>query len=61
MQYWIVKIGVEDCWVEDGFDFTEHYCENIGQELLPYSNSDEVTVKVLDAPDPATIAALQGE
>lgn len=60
MHYWTVKIGVAECWIEDGFDFTKHYCENVGQELLPYASGDEVSCEVVSAPDPKIIRKLQG-
>ena len=60
MKYWLIKIGVSDNWIEDGFDFDEARCDSLGGDLLPYSCGDEVTVKVLAAPKPSVIRKLQG-
>ena len=42
-----VKIRVSQNWIDDGFDMTEERCRQIADELLPYAEDSEVTVKVV--------------
>ena len=60
-QTWVIELKVANCWVEDGFEFTNENIVDKLQTLLPYAYSHEVKGKILKSPDKKTIAKLQGD
>lgn len=59
-QEWIVKISVDDSWVEDGFELQEETLKGAIESMIPFGYSNETEVKILEAPNPETIRKLQG-
>jgi hypothetical protein len=57
---WVVEIEVSDTWVEDGFDLTDERMHRIVAEHLSYAYGSEIRCKVLERPDDAVIAEVQG-
>lgn len=56
---WIVKITVDDSWIADGFDLTAERAHDMVCSDLSHAYPHEVVTEILEAPDPATIKALQ--
>lgn len=59
--YWTVKIGVEECWIEDGFNLTQERLLDMIQSDLKYSYQCELSAKIISKPDKKVIAKLQGK
>jgi hypothetical protein len=58
---WVIEISVSNFWIEDGFNLTKDNINDMLQKLLPYACSNEITGKILNAPDKSTIKKIQGE
>ena len=57
---WVVEIGVDKCWVEDGFEMTKERMERMLQHELQFAYGSEVSAKVLSGPDKRVIKRIQG-
>ena len=58
--YWHLAIGVETCWVEDGFNFDKDRCDQVAEDLVGWAHPSEVTVRVLRAPAANLVRETQG-
>jgi len=56
---WTVEVGVDRIWVEDGFNLSLDEFEKAMKAVLPYAYAKEVQVKIVKAPPPALIKAMQ--
>ena len=58
---WTIEIEVAPSWVADGFDpDADQFKDAILAHMLGLANPDEVTVRVIGAPDPAAVQKEQG-
>lgn len=60
MLEWTVKIRVNRCWVQDGFELDNETMHDIMTDRLDFATYDEVGCEVLAKPDPALVRLLQG-
>ena len=56
---WVVEIGVDRCWVEDGFEVTKERVENMLQRDLQFALGREVSARILSSPDKKVIKKIQ--
>lgn len=60
MQYWTIKIGVDDSWVADGFNCDNDRALSMLAHDLQFAHiGTELSAKVLKAPNPKVIEGLQ--
>lgn len=57
---WAVEIEVDETWVEDGFDLTDERAKEMVMNDLRYAYGNEISCKVIAAPNPADIRKAQG-
>jgi len=57
---WTVEFEVDKSWVEDGFDLTNEFAQNMIESALPFAYSDELSAKVISSPNEEEIAKIQG-
>ena len=57
---WVVEIGVDKCWVEDGFEMTRERMERMLQNELQFASGTEVSARIISAPDKRVIKKIQG-
>ncbi len=57
---WKLEIEVSESWVADGFELTQQRAKDIIESAIPYSSSEETTVKILKAPTQDSIRKAQG-
>lgn len=57
---WVVEIGVDKCWIEDGFEVTKERVEEMLQRDLQFATGSEVSARVLSSPDKKVIKKIQG-
>ena len=57
---WVVEIELDESWVADGFDLGEWDPDVLAGRIMPYATEEEKTVRVVEAPSPASIREAQG-
>jgi hypothetical protein len=56
---WVVEIGVDEKWVEDGFDLDDAGVQDMMENRLGWATSSEVKGRVLSGPSKDAIKKVQ--
>jgi len=57
---WTIEIEMDESWVADGFDLGAWEPDVLAGRIMPYATEEEMTVRIVKAPSPASIRKAQG-